>query len=250
MNSEDHVFGLLTDANPIPNVDDLDLRVLGGAHYLEALEQKVSQLPELDKRSGRAKNYERQVGSRWLAAALAIIAGTVALILLNQGLKQDPAAPSPPDATDLIGTWDYALDPVQRDLVLQDYKGLVDSASEVVVRVGLDDQEYWQGILFDGELFLGDSGSLEVDDGLLVLTSGQADIRTTYRWSLVEGVVTFTWLEQCWISPDGDDCTGDRLRMENEDPLTIPLWENSFAKISEEASYQLGTQSSPTTLGS
>lgn len=244
MTREDRVFALLTDANPIPNVDEFDLHILRGGQYLETLEDQDSKPIELDKRPRYERNHQRRLASRLVAATLVIFAGTAAAILWSQSLQQDLAGPDP---SELIGTWEYVLDPTTSQLVMQDFGGLVESSNQVVMRVGFEDRVYWQGFLFDGVMFPGDSGSLDVEGDLLILTGAQGTIRAKYGWSVDEGRVTLVWLDQCWISSEGDDCTEDRSRMDSEDPLTIPLWESTFIKVSDDTAFQLGSQTASST---
>ena len=42
---------------------------------------------------------------------------------------------------------------VASDVILASFAGLVDSADEVVTRVGFDGNDWWQGFVFDGDLF-------------------------------------------------------------------------------------------------
>ena len=86
------------------------------------------------------------------------------------------------DAAGLTGTWDYVLDEAGRDVVLESFaqEGLIDSADEVVTRIGFDGSDWWQGFLFDGELLLldgvpeGDGGSFVLDEDVIVMTGRTA----------------------------------------------------------------------------
>jgi hypothetical protein len=95
------------------------------------------------------------------------------------------------EAAGLTGTWDYVLDEAGRDVVLASFmeEGLVDSADEVVARIGFDGNEWWQGFLFDGELFLldgvpeGDGGSFVLRQDVMVMTGAHGEARVTYEWA-------------------------------------------------------------------
>jgi hypothetical protein len=150
---------------------------------------------------------------------------------------------SSPDADDLIGTWDYPLDQAQTQLVLDNFAGFVDSAEVVVVRLGFDGSAYWQGFLFDDELFLldgvpeGDGGPYDIDDDQIIMTWAHGTIRGTFTWNIDGDELTLEWVEQCSLSLQPDDCITDRSRLETEDPLTLMVWEHTFAQSGDDSSY-------------
>jgi hypothetical protein len=147
------------------------------------------------------------------------------------------------DDSDLVGTWDYPLDQAQEELVLDNFAGFVNSADTVVVRLGFDGSEYWQGFLFDGELFLfdglpeGDGGSYDVDGDTIVATGAHGEIRATYAFEVDADVLTLTWLEQCSLTSPSDDCTNDRSRLETVDPFTFLVWEHTFTRSGDDPDY-------------
>jgi hypothetical protein len=148
-----------------------------------------------------------------------------------------------PDGQDLVGTWDYPLDQTQADLVVDNFAGLVDSAETVVVRVGFDGSEYWQGFLFDGELFLldgvpeGDGGTYDVDGDKIIATGGHGETQATYTWDIDADELTLAWTEQCDLTSQSDDCMTDRSRLETEDPFTLLVWEHTFTRSGDDPDY-------------
>jgi hypothetical protein len=148
-----------------------------------------------------------------------------------------------PSSPDLIGTWDYPLDQTQTELVVDNFAGLVDSAETVVVRVGFDGSEYWQGFLFDGELFLldgvpeGDGGTYNVDGDKIIATGAHGEIRATFTWDIDADGLTLTWIEQCLLTSQSDDCMSDRSRLQKEDPFTLLVWEHTFTRSGDDPSY-------------
>lgn len=167
--------------------------------------------------------------SRFLIVALLVIASC--------------SSESSPDADDLIGTWDYPLDPTQSQLVVENFAGLVDSAAAVVVRLGFDGSEFWQGFLFDDELFLldgvpeGDGGPYEIDGDEIIMTGGHGTGRGTFTWNIDGDELALKWVEVCSLSPQPEDCTTDRSRVETEDPLMLLVMEHTYTKSGDDPSY-------------
>lgn len=153
------------------------------------------------------------------------------------------AACSSADAGELIGTWDYPLDETQAQLVVDNFAGLVDAADTVVIRLGFDGTEYWQGFMFDGDLVLvdgvpeGDGGRYVIESDQIVMTGAHGAIRTTLTWSVEGDRLALGWVEQCFLSPQGDDCTDDRSRIEAEDPFTFIVWEHAFTRSGDDPGY-------------
>lgn len=143
----------------------------------------------------------------------------------------------------LTGTWDYPLDQTQAQLVVDNLAGLVDSAEAVVVRLGFDGSEYWQGFVFDGELFLlggvpeGDGGRFEIEGDRIAMTGAHGDIRATYTWETNGDELTLVWVEQCDLPSQSEDCTDDRSRIEAEDPFVFIVMEHTFTKSSDDPDY-------------
>ena len=146
-------------------------------------------------------------------------------------------------AAALTGTWDYVLDEAGRDDVLAGFRreGLVDSADEVAVRIGFDGNDWWQGFVFDGDLFLldgvpeGDGGSffLVPDEPLMVLIGAGGDGRVVVEWKIEEDALTLTAVEVCegW----GAEMTCiDRSQM---DPVGLSVMEHTFTRSGDDPSY-------------
>jgi hypothetical protein len=97
----------------------------------------------------------------------------------------------------------------------------------VVVRLGFDGTEYWQGFLFDGELFLldgipeRDGGPYDIENDQIIMTGAHGEIRTTFTWGVDGDELALVWVEQCFLSSQSEDCTEDRTRIETEDPFTF-----------------------------
>jgi hypothetical protein len=154
---------------------------------------------------------------------------------------------SSPDADDLIGTWDYPLDQMQSQLAVDGFaaEGFagVESAEEVVIRLGFDGSEFWQGFLFDDELFLldgvpeGDGGPYEIDGDQIIMTGGHGTGRGTFTWDIDDDELTLEWVEGCSLSPPPEDCTTDRSRVETEDPFMLMVMEHTFTKSGDDPSY-------------
>jgi len=90
VNQEERVFTLLIESNPIPEVDALDVDEVGGARYLATLEQRSSEVTQLDTKP-KDQEQKKTVRQRWLVAAVVVILAGVALIFINQSGETPPA---------------------------------------------------------------------------------------------------------------------------------------------------------------
>ncbi len=102
------------------------------------------------------------------------------------------------------GTWDY---PVTDDSPETLRKMMVDVAAEagksgadVALRLGFDRDQWWQGFVLDGELWLiqgipeGDGGVMTVDGDKLTMTN-RGGVRTNFRWTIVGDRLTLVLTE-------------------------------------------------------
>ena len=148
------------------------------------------------------------------------------------------------EADSLRGTWDYVLDEAGRDDVLAGFRGegLVDSADEVAVRIGFDGNDWWQGFVFDGELFLldgvpeGDGGSffLVPQEDLIVMSAAGGEARVAIEWVIDGDALTLTAVEECVVSGTEMTCTDDRSQM---DPVGLSVMEHTFTRSGDDPSY-------------
>ncbi len=146
------------------------------------------------------------------------------------------------EAAGLTGTWDYVLDEAGREVVLASFvqEGLIDSADEVVTRIGFDGNDWWQGFLFDGELFLldgvpeGDGGSFVLDEDVIVMTGAHGEARITYEWAIDRDSLSLTALEECWVSGSELTCKDDQAEME---PVMLLVTDQTFTRSGDDPSY-------------
>ncbi|MGI8829486.1 MAG: LamG domain-containing protein [Candidatus Limnocylindria bacterium] len=137
----------------------------------------------------------------------------------------------------LNGTWDYEVPPEDAGFFLNDY-GV--TADEVVIRVGFDNHKWWQGVLFDGELFLengvpeGDGGTFHIENGVLVQIGAHGKGRVAFQWALDGDRLTLTVVEECGVTPTGNICRDDRSQM---DPIMILVAEHTYTKSGDDPSY-------------
>ncbi len=98
MITEEHVMATLADSNPVPDVEEIDLVQVGTASYLATLEQRSSQVTELDTKGqdNREKN-KKNVVAFLVAAAVVIVAG-IGFMVLTPG--DEVLA-----AEDFVGIW-------------------------------------------------------------------------------------------------------------------------------------------------
>lgn len=96
MNTEDRVMAVLGRANPMPEDDPLELDT-DAVTYLATLEQRSSEVTQLDTRPKEQDKF-----SRWtligVAAAAVLILGT-ALVLMTRDSEEPPVATDPPPST-------------------------------------------------------------------------------------------------------------------------------------------------------
>ena len=93
MITEETVMTIFVEANPAPDVDELDLGQTGSAAYLATLAQRSSEMTQVDTR--REDQKEKRTYWPWLAAAMVIVLVGLAVVLLNQGDDAPVADASP-----------------------------------------------------------------------------------------------------------------------------------------------------------
>lgn len=147
-----------------------------------------------------------------------------------------------PDAGALRGTWDHVNDEEGRAVILASFAGMVDSADEVVTRIGFDGKDWWQGFLFDGELFLldgvpeGDAGSFSFDpsQAVIVMTGAHGEARVAYEWAIDGDSLTLTAIEECVVAEADVTCVDDRSEM---DPVMLLVTEQTFTRSGDDPGY-------------
>lgn len=153
-----------------------------------------------------------------------------------------PARPAPDPSSYangiLDGTWDYITNEEEAAFILENYAGLVDSADEVIIRMGFDGYEWWEGKVFDGVLLLvdgvpeGSRGTLHIEDDRLIQAGAEGQV--TFQWVLDDDQLTLTVLEECTSSSGGLTCTDDRSQM---DQSMILVTEHTYTRSSDDPSY-------------
>lgn len=101
MITEERGLTMLANANPVPRLDSIDVEV-EATLYLATLEQRSSEVTQLDTKKSDLKDGKRSVVP-WLVAASAVVILAVALILVNQGTEETPPV-TQPTATTLVDT--------------------------------------------------------------------------------------------------------------------------------------------------
>jgi hypothetical protein len=106
VNIETQVLALFEEGNPIPDLDGLEPIEIDAAAYLATLEQRSSQVTQVDTKQ-KDQEKKKTVRQRWLVAAVVIILAGIALVLVNQG-DETPVATQPgPDEVlaDYLEVW-------------------------------------------------------------------------------------------------------------------------------------------------
>lgn len=94
MITEEHIVRFFDQANPIPEVELLDMEQIGAARHLATLEQRSSEVTQLDTRpTERAKQRTGRLKLVLGTAAVAILIGAV--VVLNQPEGNTPPVTQP-----------------------------------------------------------------------------------------------------------------------------------------------------------
>lgn len=81
MTHQDNVFRLLVETNPIPEIEKLDLIDVGGPEYLATLDQRSSEVTQVDTKPETPKRAPRRGLILGLAASVAVIVTAAVLFL-------------------------------------------------------------------------------------------------------------------------------------------------------------------------
>ena len=158
------------------------------------------------------------------------------------------ASPSEADAREgehvpaLLGTWDFEFDGGERRTILRDFEDYVKQADRVVVRLAfVNEDDWWLGFLFDGELVLvdgvpeGDGGTYTVNGNRLTTIGSHGEVRVTYSWQLKSRELTLTAVEQCaMVAAVPTRCTRQRAKME---PLMLLVTEHKYTRSGDDVTY-------------
>jgi hypothetical protein len=142
----------------------------------------------------------------------------------------------------LTGTWDHAFGRADRQAILENFAGLVDNADRVVARLAfVDEDDWWLGFLFDGELLLldgvpeGDGGTYTLRGDQLATTGAHGATVVTYDWVLEGRTLTLTAVEECEVvAGNKTGCTRNKADM---DPMMRLITENTFTRSGSDAGY-------------
>lgn len=82
--TEERVMTLLAQANPVPDVDALHLTEMEGSRYLAAIDQRSTDVLDIDSRHENTPQKARDPWGRWsLVAAGIVMLGTLGLFILD-----------------------------------------------------------------------------------------------------------------------------------------------------------------------
>jgi len=158
-----------------------------------------------------------------------------------------PTAPEPGPASYaggmLNGTWDYVATATDRAAFLADdvEKESGIHADELRIRFGFDDHEWWQGFVFDGQLWLvdavpeGSDGTMRIDGDHLTMFDGTYEV--TYRWTLDADRLTLEVVRDCMTEALDRQCATDKSEILALDPGVVPVTEHTFTKSGEDPGY-------------
>lgn len=104
MTTEERVMTLLIEANPIPDIDSLDLVDVGGTTYLATLNQRSSEMIQIEETPPEvAPKRRRPIVAAALTAVIGLIVGLV-LVISNQTAEETPPATDPTPTTAVTPT--------------------------------------------------------------------------------------------------------------------------------------------------
>lgn len=205
MKTEEQVWRVIVDANPVPDVNVFGRERLGDTANLANLEQRSSDMTRMDTKAEGAEDSKRPIG-RWLVAAvLAIVAG-VAVILFSQnntGPVADQPSPSSVDEAAspgeaLLTSYATAVNSGDIDDVMSHYA----TDDFIVVKrhpYALNDYMDRVSAVRDTEAsisdYVGSGAGLEIFD----MVAGDPD-------SVTQPDVTFSWTFN--FGADGTEATG------------------------------------------
>lgn len=183
----------------------------------------------------------------------ALLATSLLVLTSCSGGDTGGARPAPPATSvaaaeanerELVGTWDYEFDRAGVRTMLRNFSDLVEEADSVVVRLAfVDDNEWWLGFLFDGELVLlhgvpeGDGGAYTVDGDQISMTGDHGRAEITYRWTLTGQRLVLVAVEQCAVdvaTGDTSECTRDRSEL---GPLMLLVTEHTYVRSGDDVTY-------------
>lgn len=157
---------------------------------------------------------------------------------LSPPLAQPAADPSTYANGILNGTWDYVVsDEEARQFFLKDYEV---TADEVRVRLGFNNNQWYEVAVFDGKPFFvngipeGDLGTFRIEGDRMIQIGGQGQFQTAYTWDLDGDQLTLTVIEECNVTPTGLNCRNDKSQM---DPIMIMITEHTYTKSGDNGSY-------------
>lgn len=152
MSLEERVLTLFAEGNPVPDLDDLERVDIEAAAYLAILEQRSSEVTQLDDKKLK-KETRKRPNMSWPVAAAAVIVLGVAIFLLSRGNEDAPVVTEPPPTT--IG------EPVPQESSLDGYW------ASGPIEVFFEEDRY--AILISGRL--SDQGTYVETDGEIRMTS-------------------------------------------------------------------------------
>lgn len=141
MITQQRVMATLAHSNPVSDIEELDLVQPGTASYLATLEQRSSEVTQLDARpTEKTKEKPRRLILTLGTAAAAILIG--ALVILNQPGEATPAATQMSVVVPGTEPWtDTGIDISIDDTMLIEAEGEVTPKADARVKIGTTDTE-------------------------------------------------------------------------------------------------------------
>lgn len=205
MKTEEQVWQVIVDSNPVPDVNVYGREQLGDTDYLANLEQRSSEMTKMDAKPDGAEDSKKPMTTWLVAAVLAVVVG-VAVILLSQN-NNEPVANQPTESTidedvspgeALLASYETAVNSGDIDEVMSHY---VSNPFIIVKRhpYALNDFMDRASAVRDTEAlisdYVGSGAGLDIFD----MVAGDPD-------SVVQPDVTFNWTFN--YGTDGTEASG------------------------------------------
>lgn len=104
MITEENVVSFFDQANPVPNVEGLDLEDIAAVRHLEVLEARSSDVTQPEKRQAEQDRKTRSA-MPWLVAAIAVVVVGAGVLFLNRGSDDQVASTDVAVVESLMAAW-------------------------------------------------------------------------------------------------------------------------------------------------
>ena len=208
MSHEDHVFTLLVESNPVPQIEDLDLVDVGGARYLTTLEQRSSEMTQQDRIE--RDNTKKKNPALWLVAAAVVVVAGVGVIFMNQGDENPVGSPATsttatPSTTTTAPSTTTTVVPAEVAAVIEGYIAAYNGGDIGEVMAHFSEDSVITGHPTDLNRARGSSNGLTEIRALHVEDMTAAASEDAYTISNLEVTGTSVTWDHVWVNKQGTE---------------------------------------------